>query len=251
MKISARCLAIYDWDSKSHCSRIYRSVSEYFIAGDFSIEDCFLLVSGWPKSKRLDPDRVEEIIQDMSDIKSIEGHFINASGAEAYFLISGNSSSAPIIFIRMPDQFESRHSLELLIESLAASAFLAYGYVFSWDAEEDPAFYALGITHVGAGGVIDSEQADADERWFNERVLTRGARRYRDSGMFRGVYETNVINIQHLERVIGGEKLAEVIKSRGWGEVKRISDENWLWKTTNHDRDEIAAHFKAEGLLVG
>jgi hypothetical protein len=252
MKGVMRCLSIYDGGAEVHCSAIYRKVQDYFVAGGFSLADCSLLVSGRPKAKRLNPLSVYEAIRDQNDIDSIEGHIVHPEGADGYFIMSGSASLAPIIFVQLLARSEAKHSLERLIESLAEICLLNYGYVFDWGKAQSPAFYALGITHQLAGAPeIDAEQQAADARWFNERAFRPPVgRRYRDTGMLRGIYELNILNANHLKRTIDGNEIAEAIRCNGWGGIKKLPNGAWLWRTDQESRDEIETRFKDAGLLI-
>lgn len=251
MKEIMRCLGVYDWDARVHCADVFDVMRKHFSEEKYSLVDFSLLVSSWPRAKRLDVSSVQDVIRGRDDIKSIEGHFEHQKYGRAYFLISGSASPASVILVQMPRRPETENSLERLVRLLASLCSLGYGYIFDWVGSSDPAFHALGITHQNVeGNDEDEEQEDSDERWFNERVLKPPlGRRYLDSGMFRDIYEINILNTSHLNRI--AERLGvEAFQSEGWGTLTALPNGTWLWNMEMHDRSKVAAQLKGKGLLI-
>ncbi|WAC63612.1 hypothetical protein OVA13_02125 [Pseudoxanthomonas sp. SL93] len=244
------CLAIYDWDTGVGCLDIFNSVKEYFLENDFFLHDFSVLVSGWPRSKKLRIDQIDHEIKNRSDVKSIEGSFLGDC-KDGYFFITGSASPASFAFVRVPIYLESETLFNSLIDLLSSKLKISYGCVFCWDKDHDSMLYALGITHQISDGDPDELQSEGDARWFNERIMNPPVgRRFKNQGMFRDVYDANIINESHLNCTVGGLIFTEAVRRNSWGRIIKYKNSTWVWITKGADVKEIVSRLSAEGLLI-
>lgn len=223
---------------------VYGAVESFLEKNNFNLVRAHILVSGWPKAKRIAPDDVKDIISRGGGVKSLEGEFAGG-GARIELLIRPDSSPILYVGLEPPDE----EFLVRFIRHMAQEIDVSYGYFFS-ATKEAAALYAVGITQCGTGEGAELPDQDADARWFNERVLPRSGHRYKDQGFFRNIYPYNLINNNHLSVLVDGVTLEAKIRSANWGGLVRVGDMNWLWRVPPNSTSEIRAAIARSGHLI-
>lgn len=69
-------------------------------------------------------------------------------------------------------------------------------------------------------------------------------------GKFRHLYKMNLLAMEHLQIKIGGKLFLDWVKENDYGEIIKISPENWLWTINMAKQDEIAKILYDQQLLV-
>lgn len=246
-----KCLAIYDWEADFGMDSVYHALKEYLSQIPFDVKGLKVVFHGWPRAKAISASELSSVLGQIDQIKSIEGKlgFFSAGGhAVGLFLIS---SMPKMLFVGLPNDLEKIADFEALIISLAERTELGYGYTFENEDGNESVLYASGVTLVKAGESAYPKSSEADGRWFNELVLGKdGRKRYKDDGGMRGAYCLNVLNAHHLERKIGDESFSSLIRKTGWGHIKKIGANNWLWRISGENRTEAENYLRSSSVFI-
>ena len=70
-------------------------------------------------------------------------------------------------------------------------------------------------------------------------------------GKFRHIYKMNLLSMNHLQIKIGDKLLPYWVKENNYGEIIKISPQNWLWTINMAKQTEIAKILYNQQLLVG
>lgn len=225
------CLALYDIEGMPKLQDAFSKVGNLYIDLNMELSEFHLMISGWPKAKRIRPEMVRQEIAKHQNIISIEGFFTNDRSESFYFSISGMGSTQSILFLSVPQELESKILLEKFALMLSSECKLNYGYIFEWAGDADPFFYATGVNYVANADIENQQHGEnANDRWFNETVLISRGKRYLNNGMFRELYSFNVLNHKHAEILIEGHELREYIRLNGWGEQETLDRGAWAWR---------------------
>ncbi|WP_079913173.1 hypothetical protein [Paenibacillus sp. 32352] len=120
-----------------------------------------------------------------------------------------------------------------------------YGIVYAAKRVADGFYYAQGENLIKLFPYEDS-------RIFKEETPGRfkGKVRYRGD-MLRMVYPCNMINESHLHIKIQGTTLGEwIVKERGRGTLKKISNEMWLWEVGRDNMEGVTKCCGDAGILL-
>lgn len=246
-----KCLAIYDWEPNLGADSLYALICKHLKGFSPSTENSKVVLRGWPRAKKISGNDLLTILTQSEQIKSVEIELVFSFENRQVLGMLLISSMPRMLFVGLPEEIEKDASFQNLVKKLVEKAMLGYGYVFHGDEGDEPALYASGITYVKAGKSIDRDTSATDARWFNELVLgTNGRRRYKDEGMMRGVYDLNVLNAHHIERIINGKDLYSLVRERGWGDMRRISENNWLWHITGQNRADAESYLRSFSVLI-
>lgn len=242
-----KCLAIHNWNRGLGVDSIYSALRAH--AGGRLLETTryLALISGWPRAKKVSPDGLHALLKLPGQVKSIEGELDccwNGTNTPMSFVIN---TAPKMLFVGVADDAQKVARFDQLVQDLARKAELGYGYVFSGNNATEAAFYAAGITYVPAGHSIKQIVSDANDRWFNELALSRGDGKH---SKFRAVYELNVLNKRQLECQINSEEFFSVVSKKGWGNINRISDYNWLWSIGEENRTDAEEYLQSSSLVV-
>lgn len=245
-----RCLAIYVWETRLELDFLYAALSKHLDKVSPSLKDVNIMIDGWPRARKISPDDLLNVLSQPDRLRSIEGKltFSHDSNQDiGIFLISTTPS---LFFLGLPESIEQTSCFEIFVKYLAEKIKLSYGYVFRSESD-NPALYASGVTYVGAGKPIDQKTATEDERWFNVLVSgSNGQKKFINDGLMRGVYELNILNDQHVRRIINDEDLLSLINRKSWGSIKMVSSYNWLWHITGKTRADAENYLRCSSVLV-
>ena len=243
-----QCLAIFDWDEKAHCLTILCEIEGLFQACGILPQSFKIIADGKIRSKTISLEELKTSYRDRIDIKSIEGVFARGND-ECRFFVSGAAPSARMIFVGGVPFEPELPGLNATITALSRVCSLTYGYSFNWSSYGEPELYALGITQYSKTAPQDGK-AEADARWFNERVLNAGNGRYKIGGMLRSVYEMNLLNLTHLNHKVDGHTLGGIIEQEAWGGLVELSNSNWLWKVPQGSVESIFKYLDRRGFII-
>ncbi len=70
-------------------------------------------------------------------------------------------------------------------------------------------------------------------------------------GKFRHIYKMNLLSMNHLQIKIGDKLFPDWVKENNYGEIIKISPQNWLWTINMAKQPEIAKILYNHQLLVG
>lgn len=236
-------LAAYRKTANRDAAEVFPAAKALLLGIGSHLVECHLLIEGWPKAKKFDATRLESELIDAGNIKSIEAKFQGEIGC-VQLLVRNDASQLLFIGTEINDK-----SVPLiLLREISEKFSPCYGYLYECPLGHS-ALYAAGITYSVSGDVEDSI-ADADERWFSERVMKNSKHRYCSAGMLRDVYESNLINESHLSANVDGVRLAEVIVLRNWGYVEKIGENRWLWEVPVEVIPEVRRSCFTAGILI-
>lgn len=237
-------LATYREITNNDVAEVFRAAGVLLSGVGSYLVECHLLVEGWPKAKKIDVARLALELGDVENIKSIEGKFGGEIGC-VQLLVRNDASQLLFIGTEISDKSVPIKLLREVVERLSP----CYGYLYKCPLNYS-ALYAAGITYSAAGESVEESIADADARWFGERVMKNSKHRYCSSGMLRDVYGMNLINKSHLNINVEGARLEEVVTLRNWGFIERVCENRWLWEVPAAMIPEIRRSCFAAGILI-
>lgn len=127
---------------------------------------------------------------------------------------------------------------------------LGYGYGDDWDAP-GLTYYIAGITYGLPCGEEEKRKADRLSRWFRERLPMPGnppRKRYLE-GMYRGVYQINVLNRSHVV-----ESSQEGSQPRGLdhivGRLLPCDNDTFIWSVPTFELAEVECDLGNKELLI-
>ena len=135
------------------------------------------------------------------------------------------------------------------IAEVAKLGSIGYGYGDDWD-ESGLAYYIAGITYGLPKSDEEKRRADQLSRWFRERLSMSNnppRKRYLE-GMYRGVYQINVLNRSHIVEGSGGLQLKEMDHLAG--KLLSCGNETFIWSVSKSDLKAAEQDLSGKGLLI-
>ncbi|WP_147269716.1 hypothetical protein [Rhodanobacter denitrificans] len=117
----------------------------------------------------------------------------------------------------------------LLLTKIASIGNIGYGYASISNFGTGIVYDAMGITNGYPTNECQKAAAEKSSRWFMEKISMGGrpARRRYLTGMYKDVYEINVLNATHIKN--------ESEALTGVGEIIRLNSKSYLWLVKEAD----------------
>lgn len=186
---------------------------------------------------------------------------INNNAITAFRLYSEQKNAVPwnASFGYMTNEFGGFNYIDVqypsvVDDSKATTEFLSalpdnipclYGIKYRSDKVTKALYYATGDNMVN---IYQYENASLFKRECPGRF--KGQERYKNT-MLRMVYVINVINVNHLDIIVGSVSLKEWISSnKKHGSIEKLNSNLWLWTVEDTDLDEVNRHLGEAGILI-
>lgn len=134
--------------------------------------------------------------------------------------------------------------MSTLIRMLSLVGNLGYGFASTGDSGPDIVNYVIGITNKYPSSDFERRQADKYSVWFREKIPMRDvpAKKRYLHGMYRDVYELNVLNISH----VSGAGASTI----GIGAIAEIGNGSYIWDVPRENLIEARVKLSAMGLIL-
>ena len=143
----------------------------------------------------------------------------------------------------------SMEKLRQFVVEATSLGSVGYGYGDEWD-KPGLTYYIAGITYGIPKNDEEKRKADQLSRWFRERLSVSNnppRKRYLE-GMYRGVYQINVLNRSHIVESPCGLKLKEL--DHLIGNLLSCGNETFIWSVSKSDLEAVEQDLSGKGLLI-
>jgi len=243
-------VVIYDWSGNLNFSFMMAGIesimNEYFV----SLSNCGMYKA--EGRKRVFYEKIDFLNKDVKSEVEIYGSLKRRKDIDAwesYFLYKKSNHGSTMILEASLNILKIESIVELM-KRFSSISNIGYGYAKKSVGGAGGVFEALGVTFGFPKSPIEKKKADEDSRWFDERLLVNGSQKMRHlKGMFRSVYEVNIINDFHLSIDIDGRSLRSVVtEDEDFGELIGLNNGSYIWVIPE---DQVARIRKCVNLAGG
>lgn len=246
------CLAIYDWEGNIEPSEWYQ-LAKLFFKSIGVIPDFGACGNSQDTSKLLSYEKL--------DARSQKANFSTCTYIELFKtkpgykqLVFGWSVSAcittsggkTIIFCFDNDlhDFSETFMSELML-AVSGMCKPTYGIAYQREFSKGPQLYAIGMVSGLGYGADGMKEADRIGAWMRERL----AENRHTQGMFRDVYDLNLLSRRHIEAIVNGQSFGNWVRQTGNGEISELSNGLYWWSVP-YDKKQAIRQVLVDNSLV-
>lgn len=249
MKTSKNVVVLYDWNGDLTIKDLCGSIAFYLPAYYASLEHNGIIKYNKKQNsyKNLSKNDLPESgkLEIYGSLKSKK----DLSNWGAYFFYEQSDINSTIILC---GDFLTPDLVFSWLEKISEITRVGYGYMERCSLDSNPILDAFGVTFGYPQTHEEKEKATQDSRWFEERLYISGERKMRHlKGMFRSIYEVNIINDQHLLFKVDGFSLQHHLDiDPSYGRLIHLSKGSYMWIVSNEYLSRIRSAFELAGGLI-
>lgn len=162
----------------------------------------------------------------------------------SYFSLSCTKQGAKTFILAFNEPEMDDGTIRCLIEKLSSHGNFGYGFFTKYNGNGDGRYFCVGVST----GTSSSKEMDDDARWMIERIVMRGddfPRNRHLQGMFRAVFEMNILDIKHVSNLFG------LCNDKSFTtELTELKNNNYLWVPSEENRRIFEEILKKNKLLI-